>query len=70
MSTSLNVVNDAAVFCESFNLSEILARILFIFTRRSSREPADDATADFGASATFCGADGAGADFGGAGSKN
>ncbi len=35
MSISLNVVRNAAVFCDSFNHSAMRSRILFIFTRFS-----------------------------------
>ena len=38
MSISLNVVRNAAVFCDSFNRSAMRSRILLIFTRFSFRE--------------------------------
>ncbi|KAH3659504.1 hypothetical protein OGATHE_005549 [Ogataea polymorpha] len=38
MSTSLNVVNEAAVFCDSFSLSAILSLIRFILTLSSVLE--------------------------------
>ena len=46
ISSSLNVVSDAQVFCESFSLWAILCLILFIFTRRSPRlGPAETSSA-------------------------
>ena len=46
MSTSLNVVNEAAVFCDSFSRSAIRSLILFILTRRSPLDPADAVSAE------------------------